>query len=80
MAQTKQTRRGTKPYIPPAPQPQEGEANLYKSTVILHSGYDSNQIESLCEFLDSVLTGKMGTNSAFTVNVYEISPATKETI
>lgn len=59
--------------------PQIQEVDIHSISVSMERGYDSNNIDSSLNFIDSMLTGKLGTRSAFTIRVTEVrDPEDKE--
>jgi hypothetical protein len=66
---------------PPPPSQEAGEPFIIKSRRSLLSiqcGYDTNQVEATLDFLDSLLTGKLGATSGFTIAVDEFYTPEKE--
>jgi molybdopterin biosynthesis enzyme MoaB len=47
---------------------------VIRTTLGVGPGYDDNVIDSTKDYIDSLLTGKMGTPSAFTISIMEIIP------
>jgi hypothetical protein len=57
-----------------APPPKAGEVHCNKLSLGINQGFDDNVVGATLECLDSLIMGKLGSTSSFSITVVEVCP------